>query len=146
MGTDIYRKGCVVAGNCKCSKSDPVGEDGDRRVLFYSCSGASDVAEASDQAARRLMDEGLGAMFCLAGLAADVEGMVERARRADVNVVIDGCDLGCARRIFQKLGLPNVMYVMVTELGIEKGAIGDRTTDDEVQRVVDHVKQVLVQM
>lgn len=112
-------------------------------VLLYACSGGANVAEASDAACRQLMRQGLGSMFCLAGLAAGIEGMVQQARDADLNVVIDGCPMDCARRIFDRLGLTHVRYVRVTDLGLAKKPRGVAATADEVQAIVDHVKRLL---
>lgn len=115
-----------------------------KNVLLYACSGGANVAEASDAACRQLMSEGLGSMFCLAGLGAGIEGMVKQARDADLNVVIDGCPMDCARKIFDQLELSNVRFVRATDLGLEKKPKGTRANAAEVQTVVDHVKRELV--
>ncbi len=115
----------------------------ERKVLFYACSGGANVAEASDRAARQLMSEGRGAVFCMAGIAAGIESMIQSANDADLNVVIDGCPMDCARKVFEQKAIANVAFVRVMDLGIEKAAKGTRTTDDEVACVVDAVKQRL---
>jgi uncharacterized metal-binding protein len=119
------------------------GETARKNVLLYACSGGANVAEASDAACRRLMSEGLGTMFCLAGLGAGIDGMVQQARDADLNVVIDGCPMDCARKIFEKLELDNVHFVRVTDMGLEKKPKGTRATDGEVATIVDQVKQAM---
>ena len=119
------------------------GETAKKNVLLYACSGGANVAEASDAACRQLMSDGLGTMFCLAGLGAGIEGMVQQARDADLNVVIDGCPMDCARKIFDKLGLSNVHFVRVTDMGLEKKPKGTRATEDEVNSIVDNVKQAM---
>jgi uncharacterized metal-binding protein len=124
-------------GSCCC------GGVKTKNVLLYACSGGANVAEASDRACRQLMGEGVGGMFCLAGLGAGIEGMVQQARDADLNVVIDGCPMDCARKIFDKLGLTNVHFVRVTDMGLEKKPKGVRATDAEVKTIVDNVKQAL---
>jgi uncharacterized metal-binding protein len=113
-----------------------------KKVLLYACSGAANVAEISDHAARQLMGEGLGQMFCLAGLGAGIPNMVQTAKDADLNLVIDGCPLDCARLIFQKLGLTNVKIIRVTDHGIEK-AKGVKITDEQVQKIVAEAKNAL---
>ena len=117
-------------------------EKGARTVLFYGCSGGANVGEVSDRAARQLMAEGLGTMFCLAGLGAEIPNMVATARAADVNVVIDGCPVGCAKKIFDRLGLTNTQVVTVTDLGFEKTK-GVRATDEQVAAVVEKVRGLL---
>jgi uncharacterized metal-binding protein len=113
-----------------------------RKVLLYGCSGGANVAEASDLACRQLMAEGLGSMFCLAGLGAGIPNMVQQARDADLNVVIDGCPTDCGRKIFENLGINNVAFVRVTELGFEKKPKGTRAQPQEVQAIVERVRQL----
>jgi uncharacterized metal-binding protein len=113
-----------------------------KSVLIYACSGGANVAEAADLAARRLMFEGAGTMFCLAGLGAGIQGMIQTAKDADVNLVIDGCPMDCAKKVFEKAGVANYAYVKVTELGIEK-VKGVRCTDELVAKVVAKAKELL---
>ncbi len=114
-----------------------------KTVLLYACSGGSNVAEASDQACRQLMGEGLGAMYCLAGLGAGIESMVQQARDADINIVIDGCPMDCGRKIFTNLRPSNVQFIRVTDLGLTKKPKGNRATDEEVTTIVNNVKQLM---
>jgi uncharacterized metal-binding protein len=100
------------------------------------------VAEIADRAARELMFEGRGSMFCLAGLGAGIQGMIQTAKDADVNLVIDGCPMDCAKKIFDKVGITNYAYVRVTDLGIEKKK-GIRATDEQVALVVAKAKEAL---
>jgi uncharacterized metal-binding protein len=122
---------------CGCNCGTPA-----RKVLIYACSGAANVAEISDHAARQLMAEGLGQMFCLAGLGAGIPNMIQTARDADLNLVLDGCPLDCARLIFEKAGLKNVKVIRITDHGITK-AKGVKITDEQVQKIVDLAKQEL---
>ena len=122
---------------CACS-----GSTVQKKVLVYACSGAANVAEIADHVARQLTAEGLGQMFCLAGLGAGIPNMVQTAKDADLNLVIDGCPLDCARLIFQKLGLTNVKIVRVTDHGIAK-AKGVKINDEQVQKIVGEAKQAL---
>jgi uncharacterized metal-binding protein len=120
---------------CSCGKCR-------KTVLVYACSGGANVAEISDRAARELMFSGQGTMFCLAGIGAGIGGMIQTARDADVNLVIDGCPMDCAKKVFEKAGLANFAYVKVTDLGIEK-VKGIRCTDEQVAKVVAKAKEVL---
>ena len=116
--------------------------DSKRTVLFYACSGGANVAEVADQTAREMMFAGKGTMFCLAGLGAGIKGMIQTAKDADLNVVIDGCDVDCAKKIFDNSGLDNYVQIKVTDLGIEK-VKGVRATDEQVEKVLAKVKEVL---
>lgn len=115
-----------------------------KKVLVYACSGAANVAEIADTVARQLMTEDAGQMFCLAGLGAGIPNMVQTARDADLNLVIDGCPLDCARIIFQKHGLTNVAFVRVTDHGITK-AKGVPITENQVQQILGEAKKALAQ-
>ena len=117
---------------------------GGKTVLLYACSGGANVAEVADRAARQLAAEGRGTMFCLAGLGAGIDSMILTARDADLNVVLDGCPMDCAKKIFDRAGLTNYVQVKVTDLGIEKTK-GIRAADSEVARVVAKAKEVLAQ-
>ena len=129
---------------CDCAKDTGArcGSGPARTVLLYACSGASNVAEVSDLAARELMFGGCGTMFCLAGLGADIPGMVQTARDADVNLVIDGCPMECAKKTFDRHGLTNYRHIKVTDLGIEK-VKGVRCTEGQVNVVVAKARETL---
>ena len=114
---------------------------GKRNVLLYACSGGANVAEISDKTVRELMFEGTGTMFCLAGVGAGIDGMVQTAKDADLNLVIDGCPMECAKKIFDRHGI-EYAYLKVTDLGIEK-VKGVRCTQDEVDQVVAKAKEML---
>jgi uncharacterized metal-binding protein len=133
---------CCGNNKAKASSASCCGSDKKKTVLIYACSGGANVAEISDKAARELMFSGQGSMFCLAGLGAGIQGMVQTAKDADVNLVIDGCPMGCAKKIFEKAGVTNYSYVTVTDLGIDKTK-GARCTDEQVDRVVAKAREVL---
>ena len=113
-----------------------------RNVLFYACSGGANVAEVADRAARELMFAGEGAMFCLAGLGAGIQDMIQKAKDVDLNIVIDGCPMDCAKKIFEGCGVANYVQVKVTDLGIEK-AKGVRADDEQVNKVTAKVREAL---
>ena len=126
-----------------CRKDPSPKEAGkSKTVLLYACSGAANVAEVADRVVRDLMDGGEGKMFCLAGLGAGIDGMIQTARDADQNVVIDGCSVDCAKKIFDNYGLANYVQVRVTDLGMEK-VKGVRATDEQVDKLVEEVRKVL---
>jgi len=113
-----------------------------KTVLIYACSGGANVAEIADKAARQLTFDGAGSMFCLAGVGAGIQGMVQTARDADVNLIIDGCPVECGKKVFDKAGLINYVHVKVTDLGIEKVKLV-RATDEQVDKVAAKAKDVL---
>jgi len=80
--------------SCGCACSG--GSNGLK--LIFSCSGAADVGELADQAARKLNREGAGKMFCLAGIGGQVSGIVKTTEAATSILAIDGCALECAKK------------------------------------------------
>jgi uncharacterized metal-binding protein len=126
----------------KAQSSSCCGGGKKRTVLIYACSGGANVGEIADRAARELMFAGEGTMFCLAGLGGDIQGMVQTARDADANLVIDGCPMDCAKKTFDRHGITNYMQIKVTDLGIEK-VKGVRCTGGQVDMVVNKAREVL---
>jgi uncharacterized metal-binding protein len=115
---------------------------GGKKVLIFACSGGANVGEISDLAARKLMFEGKGSMFCLAGLGGGIQGMIQTAKDADLNLVIDGCPMDCAKKTFDKAGVSKYTVVRVTDLGVEK-VKGVRCTQEQVEKVVAKASEVL---
>lgn len=132
---------CCGSNKTQASGASCCGGD-KKAVLLYACSGGANVAEIADKAARVMMFSGCGTMFCLAGIGAGIPGMIQTARDADVNLVIDGCPMDCAKKVFEKAGITNFVYVKVTDLGIEK-VKGIRCTDEQVRQVVAKARDVL---
>lgn len=90
-------------------------------TLVFACSGAADVGEVSDLAARKLNKDGAGNMFCLAGVGGRVGGIMDKTRAASRILAIDGCQLDCARQTLEEAGVKGLMHVRITDLGMEKG-------------------------
>ncbi len=112
-----------------------------KTVLLYACSGGSNVAEIADRAARGLAADGCGRMFCLAGLGADIQGMVQSARDSDLNLVIDGCPVECAKKIFDRHNIGNYRRMKVTDLGIEKST-GTPCTQEQVNTAIAEARKL----
>jgi uncharacterized metal-binding protein len=108
--------------------------------LIFCCSGASNVGVLSFQAAIRLAQEGVGAFSCIAGIGSNNPPMIRAAKSAGERVVIDGCPIGCARKIMDANLIPIDRYVIVTELGIGK-THGFDVDDCDLQTVVEEVKR-----
>jgi uncharacterized metal-binding protein len=135
---------CCGNNKAQASGASCCGGEKKRTVLLYACSGGANVAEVADRAARELMFARQGSMFCLAGLGADIQGMVQTARDADLNLVIDGCPMDCAKKVFDRHGITNYRQIRVTDLGIEK-VKGIRATAEQVEKVVVKVRQALAE-
>ncbi|HUT30939.1 MAG TPA: putative zinc-binding protein [Sedimentisphaerales bacterium] len=109
--------------------------------LIFACSGAADVGEISDKAARKLTRDGLGKMFCLAGIGGRVEPIINAGKSASLLLAIDGCELDCAKNCLEKAGFENFQHLRITDMGMEKGK--SPATDERVAEVADIVKDLL---
>jgi uncharacterized metal-binding protein len=111
--------------------------------LIFSCSGAADVGEISDRAARRLTADGAGKMFCLAGVGGRVSGIMETTRAAAAILAIDGCPLDCARKTLEQAGCTTFHHLRLGDLGMEKGK--SPATEERIGLVVQHGKSQLAE-
>jgi len=90
------------------------------RVLTYSCSGCSNVAQAANALAVRLDREGHAEMSCIAGVAAGVPSLVRLARSCRPILAIDGCPLHCCKRGLEIQQVQPTVHLELTVLGIPK--------------------------
>jgi uncharacterized metal-binding protein len=109
--------------------------------MILACAGGSNVGQLSNRAAVELTQEGFGKIFCLAGVGAHLSGFVQSARDIDELVVIDGCEIGCAKAILEHADIPIKKYLLITELGIEKNK-NMNLNPAEIARVKQAVKEV----
>lgn len=110
--------------------------------LIFACSGAADVGQTSDLAARKLTQQGDGKMFCLAGIGGRVSGIMETTKAAAAVLAIDGCPLDCARKTLENAGFSNFEHLRLSDLGMEKGKTP--ATVENVDKVVGHGRKRLV--
>ena len=103
-------------------------------TLIFACSGAADVGAIADQAARKLTQEGIGSMFCLAGVGGRVDPIMAKTRSACQVLAIDGCGLDCVKKTLELADIDNVKQLRVTDLGLEKGK--SPASDQNVDLVV----------
>ena len=89
--------------------------------LIFPCSGAADVGEITDRAARKLTRDGIGRMYCLAGIGGRVENIMESTKGASKILVIDGCSSDCARNTLLQAGFKEFEHLRLTDIGLEKG-------------------------
>jgi len=111
-------------------------------VMILACSGGSNVGQLSNQAAVELTREGVGKMFCLAGIGGQLRGFVQSARDVAGMVVIDGCSLGCAKASLENAQVPMKSYIVLTDLGIEKNK-DLNLKPEEVLKVKEAVKEAI---
>ncbi|OHD19853.1 MAG: hypothetical protein A2086_00085 [Spirochaetes bacterium GWD1_27_9] len=88
--------------------------------LVYACSGGSNVGQIANEVAKNLTTEGFAKMTCGIALGANLSGFIVSAENADKNIVIDGCTVGCLKKVFENHKISNYDYYVITEMGIEK--------------------------
>lgn len=89
--------------------------------FIFSCSGSADVGGIGDGAARKLSNEGVARMYCLAGVGARVEEIVTNSELAESLISVDGCENDCCRKVLEAAGFRPALHIRITDLGMEKG-------------------------
>ena len=117
---------------CECSTAPK---------LIFACSGAADVGETADRAARALAKDGLGKMYCLAGLGGQVPGIICNTQAAAKILAIDGCPTECAKKTLEVAGFTGFQHIQLRDLGLEKGS--SPATAENIQTVVERAKELL---
>ena len=118
--------------SCSCSTAPK---------LIFACSGAADVGQLSDLAARRLTQQGVGKMSCLAGVGGRVAGIMKSAQAAAAILAIDGCPLNCVKECLQLGGITHFEHLQLADLGLVKGQ--SPPTDDRVAAVTARGAELL---
>jgi len=99
------------AVTCECKAEE---------ITILPCSGGSNCGQIANQAAVSLDTLGVGKIYCLAGIGAHIDGMVESAKSAKRLVAIDGCQVACAKKTIEHAGLTVTDWICVTDEGISK--------------------------
>lgn len=123
----------MVENKCLCEPTE---------LLIFPCSGGSNVGQIANDAAKNLTKQGIGKMYCLAGIGGNVSGFAEATMEAKKIVVIDGCPVHCARKTLERAECPITVHVVVTDLDIKKSS--DFNVDEkDIFKVEDVVKDEL---
>ncbi|MGD8786886.1 MAG: putative zinc-binding protein [Phycisphaerales bacterium] len=110
-------------------------------TLIFACSGAADVGEISDRAARKMTKEDIGTMFCLAGIGGKVDPIIQKTKSASKILAIDGCGLDCVKECLEKAGFDEFEHLRVTDFGMNKGS--SPATDENISTFVAKAKSIL---
>ena len=109
--------------------------------LIFACSGAADVGEIADKAARKLTREGVGRMFCTAGLGGRISGILKTSEAADSILAIDGCPLNCVKSSLEQAGFNTFKHLQLADLGLEKGK--SPATEESVNKATARAKEMI---
>lgn len=88
--------------------------------LVYSCSGCSNVAQLANDLAVVLDREGHAQMSCIVGVGGNVKSLVKTATSGRPILAIDGCKVGCVKKVLAAHNVVPRWHMELTELGIEK--------------------------
>ena len=109
--------------------------------MIFACSGAADVGEIADRAARQLTKEGIGKMFCTARIGGRVSGIMKTTESADKILVIEGCPLNCVKNSLEQAGLNKFEHLQLADLGLEK--CSSPVTEENVSNVAAKGKEMI---
>lgn len=116
--------------NCLCGADN---------YIVMACSGASDVGQISDLVARRLSDNEVRKMNCLAVVGAGIDKSIENFKAKDL-LIIDGCPIDCGKRMMEQHKFTNYKYLRVTDLGFVKGKTS--VTENNIQTVYEKAETI----
>ncbi len=111
-------------------------------VVFFCCSGASNVGQLANEAAKKLSSQGVGGMYCLAGIGGHISGFAEATREIKKVVAIDGCPVHCTRKTLEHAECPIQVHIVVTNLGIRKTS-NLQFDKNDITKVENAVKEEL---
>ena len=109
--------------------------------LIVACSGAADVGEIADRAARQLTRAGVAKMYCLGGLGGDLPAFIETTQTASAILAIDGCPSACASATLKRTGFTGFAQLQLAAIGINKGA--SPATPEAIERVVAAARELI---
>ena len=111
-------------------------------ITILPCSGGSNCGQIANQAAVSLDNLGVGKIYCLAGIAAHIDGMIESAKSAKRLVAIDGCQVACAKKTVEHAGLTVTDWICVTDEGISKSH-NLLLEEGEIEYITQRIKGLL---
>jgi uncharacterized metal-binding protein len=124
------------------SKSCGCGDEPKGPVkLIYACSGAADVGEIADRAARTIARAGGGKLQCANAIGAGLESYVEAAKAADKVLAIDGCINHCAANCLKKSGVTKFEHLVLNHIGLAKQV--SPPNDENIAKAVAAAEKML---
>jgi len=100
-----------MVDECTCEASE---------VLIFPCSGGSNCGQIANQVAIQLTEQGIGTIYCLAGIGAHDSVMIDTGKAAKRVVAFDGCSVACAKRTLEHAGITVTDWVCITDEGVAK--------------------------
>ncbi|MCD4822284.1 MAG: zinc-binding protein [Methanococcoides sp.] len=111
-------------------------------VGIFSCSGASNVGQHSNQVVIELNDREVGKMMCAVGIGGKVSGLVRSAEGCDRIIAIDGCPLECTKKALELSKINIDRHIILTDLGIAKN--NDlKVSESDVAKAFEKVSEII---
>jgi len=113
---------------------------GNEDLIVLACSGACDLGQVTDIVARKLRDNKVRKMNCLAAVGADVKPTIDAFKAANL-LMLEGCAVDCGKKILEKAGISNFTHLRMTDFGYVKGQTP--VTEDVIKTVYEKAESIL---
>jgi uncharacterized metal-binding protein len=106
--------------------------------LLFACSGGSKSAELTEIVARKLAKDGSIYMSCPPVVSARESGFLEKLKKDEKVIVLDGCEVDCVAKTLNNSGFSGFLHLRLKDIGLTKSNLNiDSAT---VDKVYDYVK------
>jgi uncharacterized metal-binding protein len=109
--------------------------------LIFACCGGSDLGEIADLTARKLTKEGVGQMYCTAGIGGRVAKVMKTTESAETILAIDGCPFNCVKNSLEKAGFNKFSHLQITDLGFVKGS--SPANEENINKAAQKAKEIM---
>jgi len=111
-----------------------------KNILIFACSGLSNTGKLTMQAASALAFMRPD-MYRAAAAQKGVDSVEDAVSDGFRILVLDGCSDRCATKKFEEAGLKADIYMVVTELGIEKTMPSD-VKSEYIDKIIRAIKEI----
>jgi uncharacterized metal-binding protein len=107
------------------------------------CSGACNVGNMTVKAAGTLAAERADIQYvCALGLPLGIEGIISKAKRASQYVAMNGCEVACATKALQSIGIdPHKELCLTKDFSIKKS--NDYQDEHRLSDVIERAKKIV---
>ncbi len=99
-------------------------------LMIFPCAGACNVGQLANDVSKDLSSRSIGKMACIAAVGAGGLMAIDAAKKTKMLLVVDGCPVGCARKILEKNGLKVTAQVLITDIGMRKTDVLSYSQDE----------------
>jgi uncharacterized metal-binding protein len=110
---------------------------GSGEYIVLACSGSCDLGQVTDKVARKLRDNKVRSMSCLAAVGANLKPTIASMKSTNI-LLLDGCPVDCGKHILENAGLTGYNYVRITDFGYRKGETP--VTEELIKAVYEKVE------